>query len=114
MFSPHPQFLALLLASVKSASNSNFNLSDQESGLPVQLLTALKDSPAGVKEGRRLPRPETLQHVEDTAMKLLTHDEAAAVMRHCRRVSSISAAHALDFFLRAQNLLKCPDINNFL
>lgn len=84
----------------------------------MQLLTTLRDSPAGVKEGRWLPQPETLQHVEDMARKLLTLDEAAAVMRHCRRVSSSSVLLMclIYFFLVARNfvsILKYPDINHF-
>lgn len=73
---------------LRSKILNHFNLLDEEPRHPVQLFTPLRDSPAGVKEGRRLPQPETLQHVEDMAKKLLLHDEAAAVMRHCWRVSS--------------------------
>lgn len=80
------------MASVWSGSSPHFNLSGKQPGRPVQLSTTLRDSPAGVKESRQLPQPETLQHVEDMAQKLLTHDEAAAVMRHCRRVSPLISA----------------------
>lgn len=64
-----------------------FHLLAKEPRHPVQVLTPLRDSPAGVKEGKWLPQPETLRHVEGMAKKLLMHDEASAVMRHCRRVS---------------------------
>lgn len=68
----------------------HFNPLDKERGRPFQLLTSPRESRAGVKDSSPLPRPETLQHVEDMAKKLLIHDEVAAVMRHCRRVSSSS------------------------
>uniref|UniRef100_A0A3Q3IYQ6 PDZ domain-containing protein n=1 Tax=Monopterus albus TaxID=43700 RepID=A0A3Q3IYQ6_MONAL len=60
----------------------------KEQGRPFQLLTSLRESRAGVKDSSRLPRPETLQHVENMAKKLLSQDEVAAVMRRCRRFLS--------------------------
>nr|XP_040034464.1 PDZ domain-containing protein 7-like [Gasterosteus aculeatus aculeatus]XP_040034465.1 PDZ domain-containing protein 7-like [Gasterosteus aculeatus aculeatus] len=69
----------------KSPSHSH---KDKERGRPFQLLTSPRESRAGVKDGSLPPRPETLQHVEDMAKKLLTQDEVAAVMRHCRRFLS--------------------------
>ena len=68
----------------------HFNFLDKERGRPFQLLTSPRESRAGVKDSSPLARPETLQHVEDMAKRLLIHDEVAAVMRHCRRVSSWS------------------------
>lgn len=68
----------------------HLNFLDKERGRPFQLLTSPRESRAGVKDSSPLPRPETLQHVEDMAKRLLIHDEVAAVMRHCRRVSSWS------------------------
>lgn len=65
----------------------NVNSLDKERGRPFQLLTSPRESRAGVKDSIPLPRPETLQHVEDMAKKLLIQDEVAAVMRHCQRVS---------------------------
>ncbi|KAM9728003.1 PDZ domain-containing protein 7a [Menidia menidia] len=56
----------------------------KEQSRPFQLFTSPKESRAGSP----LPRPETLQHVEDMAKKLLNSDEVAAVMRHCRRFLS--------------------------
>lgn len=65
-----------------------FNFLDKERGRAFHLLTSPRESRAGVKGSSPLPRPETLQHVEDMAKKLLISDEVAAVMRHCQRVSS--------------------------
>lgn len=70
----------------------HFNSLDKDQGLPFQVLASLRDSPAGVKDNSQLPQPETLQDVEDMAKKLLNPDEVAAVMRHCRWVSSSSVA----------------------
>eukprot|EP00066_Takifugu_rubripes_P012363 XP_011601629.1 PREDICTED: LOW QUALITY PROTEIN: uncharacterized protein LOC101063348 [Takifugu rubripes] len=86
-------FVNLLFKKERKEKNLPKSLSrcadrDEEPRHPVQLFTPLRDSPAGVKEGRRLPQPETLQHVEAMAKKLLLHDEAAAVMRHCWRFLS--------------------------
>lgn len=67
-----------------------FNFLDKERGRAFHLLTSPRESRAGVKGSSPLPRPETLQHVEDMAKKLLINDEVAAVMRHCQRVSSSS------------------------
>ncbi|KAL3972033.1 transcription initiation factor TFIIB [Sarotherodon galilaeus] len=47
------------------------------------------------KAGSPLPRLEVLQHVEDMAKKLLSQDEVAAVMRHCRRFLSDSVIEDL-------------------
>lgn len=62
-------------------------LTDKEQGRPFHLLSSPKESRAGIKDSSPLLRPDTLQHVEDMAKKLLVHDEVAAVMRHCQRVS---------------------------
>ncbi|XP_026212032.1 PDZ domain-containing protein 7a [Anabas testudineus] len=61
---------------------------DKERGRHFQVLTSPRESRAGVKDSNQLPRPETLQHVEDMAKKLLSQDEVAAVMRHCQRFLS--------------------------
>lgn len=68
----------------------HFNALDKEGDRHFQLLTSPRESRAGVKDSSPLPRPETLQQVEDMAKKLLIQDEVAAVMRHCQRVSSQS------------------------
>lgn len=68
-------------------SSFQFISSDKERGRPFQLLTSPRESRAGVKDSSPRHRPETLQHVDDMAKKLLSQDEVAAVMRHCRRVS---------------------------
>ncbi|XP_069000149.1 PDZ domain-containing protein 7a [Embiotoca jacksoni] len=57
---------------------------DKERGRPFQLFTSPRESRAGSP----LPRVKTLQHVEDVAKKLLSQDEVAAVMRHCRQFLS--------------------------
>ncbi|XP_059214848.1 PDZ domain-containing protein 7a [Centropristis striata] len=72
----------------RSKSPSHHADKDKERGRPFQLLTSPKESRAGVKDSSLLPRPETLQHVEDMAKKLLSQDEVAAVMRHCGRFLS--------------------------
>ncbi|XP_054456654.1 PDZ domain-containing protein 7-like [Anoplopoma fimbria] len=72
----------------RSKSPSHHADKDKERGRPFQLLTSPRESRAGVKDSSLLPRPETLQHVEDMARKLLSQDEVAAVMRHCRRFLS--------------------------
>uniref|UniRef100_A0A671YNR1 PDZ domain-containing protein 7 n=1 Tax=Sparus aurata TaxID=8175 RepID=A0A671YNR1_SPAAU len=72
----------------RSKSPCHLNFLDKERGRPFQLLTSPRESRAGVKDSSPLPRPETLQHVEDMAKRLLIHDEVAAVMRHCRRFLS--------------------------
>ncbi|XP_075933336.1 PDZ domain-containing protein 7a [Anarhichas minor] len=72
----------------RSKSPSHHANKDKERGRPFQLLTSPRESRAGVKDSSPLPRPETLQHVEDMAKKLLSQDEVAAVMRHCRRFLS--------------------------
>ncbi|XP_034408316.1 PDZ domain-containing protein 7a [Cyclopterus lumpus] len=72
----------------RSKSPSHNADRDKERGRPFQLLTSPRDSRAGVKDNSPLPRPETLQHVEDMAKKLLSQDEVAAVMRHCGRFLS--------------------------
>lgn len=61
----------------------------------LSLLTSPKESRAGVKEHSPLPGPETLAMVEGMAHRLLSEDEAAAVMRHCRRVSRESGVASL-------------------
>lgn len=65
----------------------SFDTSDKEQGRPFHLLSSPRESRAGIKEGSPLARPDTLQHVEDMAKKLLVRDEVAAVIRHCQRVS---------------------------
>uniref|UniRef100_A0A673BKF2 PDZ domain containing 7a n=1 Tax=Sphaeramia orbicularis TaxID=375764 RepID=A0A673BKF2_9TELE len=55
---------------------------------PIALSPPPRESRAGVKDSSLFPRPETLQYVEDMAKKLLSQDEVAAVMRHCRRFLS--------------------------
>ncbi|XP_073338764.1 PDZ domain-containing protein 7a [Pagrus major] len=72
----------------RSKSPSHHPDKDKERGRPFQLLTSPRESRAGVKDSSPLPRPETLQHVEDMAKRLLIHDEVAAVMRHCQRFLS--------------------------
>ncbi|KAM8738132.1 PDZ domain-containing protein 7a isoform 1-T2 [Acanthopagrus schlegelii] len=72
----------------RSKSPSHHPDKDKERGRPFQLLTSPRESRAGVKDSSPLARPETLQHVEDMAKRLLIHDEVAAVMRHCRRFLS--------------------------
>ncbi|XP_044069619.1 PDZ domain-containing protein 7a isoform X2 [Siniperca chuatsi] len=81
----------------KSRSKSPSHHADKgkERGRPFQLLTSPRESRAGVKDSSPLPRPETLQHVEDMAKKLLIQDEVAAVMRHCRRFLSDSVIEDL-------------------
>ncbi|XP_048125525.1 PDZ domain-containing protein 7a [Alosa alosa] len=54
----------------------------------LSLLTSPKESRAGVKGHCPLPGPETLAMVEGMAHRLLSEDEAAAIMRHCRRYVS--------------------------
>ncbi|XP_040906206.1 PDZ domain-containing protein 7a [Toxotes jaculatrix] len=71
-----------------SKSQSHHADKDKERGRPFQLLTSPRESRAGVKDSSPLPRPETMQHVEDVAKKLLSQDEVAAVMRHCQRFLS--------------------------
>uniref|UniRef100_A0A3Q1FJ85 PDZ domain-containing protein 7 n=1 Tax=Acanthochromis polyacanthus TaxID=80966 RepID=A0A3Q1FJ85_9TELE len=68
----------------RSKSPSRHTDKDKERGRPFQLLTSPRESRAGSP----LPRLETLQHVENMAKKLLSQDEVAAVMRHCRRFLS--------------------------
>ncbi|XP_068578102.1 PDZ domain-containing protein 7a [Cebidichthys violaceus] len=72
----------------RSKSPSHHANKDKEQGRSFQLLTSPRESRAGLKDSSPLPRPETLQHVEDMAKKLLSQDEVAAVMRHCRRFLS--------------------------
>ncbi|XP_070772419.1 PDZ domain-containing protein 7a [Enoplosus armatus] len=72
----------------RSKSPSHHADKDKERGRPFQLLTSPRESRAGVKDSSPLLRPETLQHVENMAKKLLIQDEVAAVMRHCRRFLS--------------------------
>ncbi|KAI9535374.1 hypothetical protein NQZ68_002928 [Dissostichus eleginoides] len=72
----------------RSKSPSHQADKDKERGRSFQLLTSPRESRAGVKDNSPLPRPETLQHVEDMAKRLLSQDEVAAVMRHCRRFLS--------------------------
>ncbi|XP_068597718.1 PDZ domain-containing protein 7-like [Brachionichthys hirsutus] len=68
---------------------------DKERGRPFRLLTAPRESRAGVKDSRLPHQAEALQHVEATAKKLLLHDEVAAVMRHCLRFLSDRAVEDL-------------------
>ncbi|KAM6916775.1 PDZ domain-containing protein 7a [Xenentodon cancila] len=68
----------------RSKSPSHHTDKDKEQSRPFQLFSSPRESRAGSP----LPRPETLQHVENMAKKLLSPDEVAAVMRHCRRFLS--------------------------
>ncbi|KAM4730161.1 PDZ domain-containing protein 7a [Anableps anableps] len=69
----------------KSRSKSpSHHPNEKERSRPFQLFTSLRESHAGSP----LPHHETLQHVEDMSKKLLSPDEVAAVMRHCRRFLS--------------------------
>ncbi|XP_062286826.1 PDZ domain-containing protein 7a [Scomber scombrus] len=72
----------------RSKSPSHHADRDKERGRPFQLLTSPRESRAGVKDSSPQHRPDTLQYVEDIANKLLSKDEVAAVMRHCRRFLS--------------------------
>ncbi|XP_045927373.1 PDZ domain-containing protein 7-like [Micropterus dolomieu] len=72
----------------RSKSPSHNADKDKEGDRHFQLLTSPRESRAGVKDSSPLPRPETLQQVEDMAKKLLIQDEVAAVMRHCQRFLS--------------------------
>uniref|UniRef100_A0A3Q4HZH8 PDZ domain-containing protein 7 n=1 Tax=Neolamprologus brichardi TaxID=32507 RepID=A0A3Q4HZH8_NEOBR len=75
----------------RSKSPSHRANKDKERGRPFHLLTSPRESRAGSP----LPRLEVLQHVEDMAKKLLSQDEVAAVMRHCRRFLSDSVIEDL-------------------
>nr|XP_054606098.1 PDZ domain-containing protein 7a [Nothobranchius furzeri] len=68
----------------RSKSPSYHANNDKERSRPFQLFSSPKESRAGSP----LPQQETLQHVENMAKKLLSPDEVAAVMRHCRRFFS--------------------------
>ncbi|XP_017284378.1 PDZ domain-containing protein 7a [Kryptolebias marmoratus] len=68
----------------KSHSKSASHHNDKERSRPFQLFASPKESRAGSP----LPHHKTLQHVEDMTKKLLSPDESAAVMRHCRRFLS--------------------------
>ncbi|XP_034041360.1 PDZ domain-containing protein 7-like [Thalassophryne amazonica] len=72
----------------RSKSPSRHNDRDVERNRPFQLFSSPRESRAGLKDGSPLLRLDTLQHVEGTAKKLLSQDEVAAVMRHCRRFLS--------------------------
>ncbi|KAF6731491.1 PDZ domain-containing protein 7 [Oryzias melastigma] len=65
-------------------SQSQHAAKEKERSRPFQLFTSPRES----RVGSPLLRPETLQHVEDMAKKLLSPDEVAAVMRHCQRFLS--------------------------
>uniref|UniRef100_A0A8B9K2J2 PDZ domain-containing protein 7 n=1 Tax=Astyanax mexicanus TaxID=7994 RepID=A0A8B9K2J2_ASTMX len=54
----------------------------------ISLLSSPRETRAGVWEPAPMPSPETMAMVEDMALKLLTEDEVAAVMRHCTRFLS--------------------------
>ncbi|XP_063047360.1 PDZ domain-containing protein 7a [Engraulis encrasicolus] len=54
----------------------------------LSLLTSPKESRAGVKDASGPPGPEALAMVEGMAHRLLSEDEVAAVMRHCKRFMS--------------------------
>ncbi|XP_072246469.1 PDZ domain-containing protein 7a [Leuresthes tenuis] len=97
----------------KSRSKSPSHHADKakEQSRPFQLVTSPRESRAGSP----LPRTETLQHVEDTAKKLLSADEVAAVMRHCQRFLSDSAIDdlvrpLLAIFDRPEKLLLLREI----
>ncbi|KAM4606945.1 PDZ domain-containing protein 7a [Polymixia lowei] len=72
----------------RSKSPSHRADRDKERGHAFQLLSSPRESRAGVKDSSPLPRPETLEQVENMAGKLLSQDEVTAVMRHCRRFLS--------------------------
>ncbi|XP_035982544.1 PDZ domain-containing protein 7a [Fundulus heteroclitus] len=65
----------------KEKSRSSHPPNEKERSRPFQLFSSPRESRAGSP----LPHHQTLQHVEDISKKLLCPDEAAAVMRHCRR-----------------------------
>ncbi|XP_054885744.1 PDZ domain-containing protein 7a [Poeciliopsis prolifica] len=76
----------------KSRSRSpSHHPTEKERSRPFQLFTSPRESRAGSP----LPHHETLQHVEDMSKKLLSPDEVAAVMRHCRRFLSDSVIEDL-------------------
>ncbi|XP_041866915.1 PDZ domain-containing protein 7a [Melanotaenia boesemani] len=75
----------------RSKSPSHHTDKNKEQSHPFQLFSSPRESRAGSP----LPRPETLQHVEDMAKKLLSPDEVAAVMRHCQRFLSDSVIEDL-------------------
>uniref|UniRef100_A0A3B4A685 PDZ domain-containing protein n=1 Tax=Periophthalmus magnuspinnatus TaxID=409849 RepID=A0A3B4A685_9GOBI len=62
--------------------------SDKERGRPFKLLSSPKESRAGVRDTSPQPHPQTLQYVDDMANRVLSPDEAQAVMRHCKRFLS--------------------------
>ncbi|KAK5854046.1 hypothetical protein PBY51_015150 [Eleginops maclovinus] len=99
----------------RSKSPSHQADKDKERGRSFQLLTSPRESRAGVKDSSLLPRPETLQHVEDMAKRLLSQDEVAAVMRHCRRFLSDNVTEdlvrpLLAIFDRPEKLLLLREI----
>ncbi|KAG7216347.1 hypothetical protein INR49_021752 [Caranx melampygus] len=71
-----------------SKSQTHHNDKDKERGRTFQLLTSPRETRAGVRSSSPQPQPETLQHMEYVAKKLLSQDEVAAVMRHCQRFLS--------------------------
>ncbi|KAM9847559.1 PDZ domain-containing protein 7a [Aulostomus maculatus] len=79
----------------RSKSPSQHPDRDKEKGRSFQLLTSPRESRAGLKDRSPSPRPETLQHVEDMSKRLLSQDEAAAVMRHCQRFLSDNVIEGL-------------------
>ncbi|XP_072293584.1 PDZ domain-containing protein 7a [Eucyclogobius newberryi] len=58
---------------------------DKERSRPFKLLSSPKESRAGLRDSSPQPHPQTLQYVEDMAKRVLSADEAQAVMRHCKR-----------------------------
>ncbi|XP_037552795.1 PDZ domain-containing protein 7a [Nematolebias whitei] len=86
-------FVNLFFKKEKSQSKSStlHSNNDKERSRPFQLFSSPKESRAGSP----LPHHAILQHVEDMTKKLLSPDEAAAVMRHCRRFLSDTAIEDL-------------------
>ncbi|XP_033836017.1 PDZ domain-containing protein 7-like [Periophthalmus magnuspinnatus] len=72
----------------RSKSPSRQAQSDKERGRPFKLLSSPKESRAGVRDTSPQPHPQTLQYVDDMANRVLSPDEAQAVMRHCKRFLS--------------------------
>uniref|UniRef100_A0AAV2JPV7 PDZ domain-containing protein n=1 Tax=Knipowitschia caucasica TaxID=637954 RepID=A0AAV2JPV7_KNICA len=74
--------------SPKPKSPSKQSGTEKERSRPFKLLSSPKESRAGLKDSSPQPHPQTLQYVEDMAKRVLSQDEAQAVMRHCKRFLS--------------------------
>ncbi|KAJ0067125.1 hypothetical protein NL108_012839, partial [Boleophthalmus pectinirostris] len=83
-------FVNLLFKKEKSRSKSpsRHTHSDKERGRPFKLLSSPKESRAGVRDSSPQPHPQTLEYVEEMVQRVLSPDEAQAVMRHCKRFLS--------------------------